>query len=146
LRYLVYWWYTHFWYFWIPTIFMVNALLYVEIFSILMVDVLLILLDTKYFDDLRTVDTLRYLVCWWPTDWLYFWIRSTLMVNVLLILWGIQYVDGWHTVDISGYKVFWWLTYCYTLRYLVILWWTYCWYFWIICIFMVNVLLIRWDT
>jgi len=45
-----------------------------------MVDILLILWDTKNFDGWCTIDTLRYL--------------TLLMVDVLLILWNTKYFDG----------------------------------------------------
>ena len=120
-----------------------------------MVDVLLILWDTPYFDGWRTIDTLRYYVFRWLT---YCWhFDYTKYFHVLLILWDTTYFDDLCTVDTLIYSVFLWLTYCWyfeILRILMVgvllilldttffLWSTYCWYFEILRILMVDVLLI----
>ena len=89
---------------------------------------------------------MRYYVFWWLTYWWYFEILSIFMVDVLVILWDTKYFYGWRTGDTLRYQVFLWLSYCDTLRYFVFWWLTYCWHFEILCILMVDVLLILWDT
>ena len=128
LRYSVFRWLTYCWYF--------------EIFSISMVDVLLVLEDIQYFDNC-TDDNLRYSIfqrlifllilrdiyisrvdvlliekfnIFMVDVLLIFHIFNILMVDVLLILWDIQYFDGWRIVDTLRYSIFWTLTYCWYLE------------------------------
>lgn len=96
----------------IPIILWVMYHRYLEILSIFMVNILLILCDTKNFDDVRTLDTytnfvllinLRYVIyliflllmfCW------YYKLRGVLVFEVLMVLWDTKYFDIRRTIDI----------------------------------------------
>ena len=111
-----------------------------------MVDVLLILWYTQYYNGWRTIDTLMYRVFPWLIYYWYFDILRISMVGELLIHWDAlyfqgcctidtlihSYFDGWRTIDTSIYSVVQCLAYY--------------WYFDLLRISIVSVQLILWDA